>query len=194
MVRAGRELWGMSMIEFPEFVLRTLFAGACGLVIGLDREVKNKPLGVRAYILVALASAALMAVTLNFSLSSMADDTDMTIDPTRLIQGIVGGIGFLGAGAIMTTHDGSRLRGVASGAAIWGAGAIGVACGLGYLREAAFVAAVIFLILNLPDWVRRIFGVSDDPPRTSRDDSTNPERKPNARDAETEKETAVDQG
>lgn len=177
----------MLMIEFLEFILRTLFAGACGLVIGFDREVKNKPLGVRAYILVALASAALMAVTLNFSLSSMADDNDMTIDPTRLIQGIVGGIGFLGAGAIMTTHDGSRLRGVASGAAIWGAGAIGVACGLGYLREAAFVAAVIFVILNLPDWFRRIFGGSDDRAETSRDDGTKLERTPCAGGAETEK-------
>ncbi len=166
------------MVEFPEFILRTIFAGTCGLVIGLDREIKNKPLGARAYILVALGSAALMTVTLNFSLSSMADDSNMSIDPTRLIQGIVGGIGFLGAGAIMTNDDSGRLRGVASGAAIWGAGAIGVACGLGYLAEAAFIAVVIFAILSLPDWVRRAAGTDSDnqSAEASRDKDTPPDR------------------
>ena len=141
------------MVEFSEFMLRTLFAGGCGLLVGLDREIKNKPLGAHAYILVALGSAALMVVTLNFSLSTMANDQDMTVDPSRLIQGIVGGIGFLGAGAIMSSNDSKRLRGVGSGAAIWGAGAIGIACGLGYLAEAAFLAAVTFAILNLHDWL-----------------------------------------
>ena len=149
------------MVEFSEFILRTMFAGVCGLVIGLDREIKNKPLGARAYILVALASAALMVVTLNFSLSSVANDSNLSVDPTRMIQGIVGGIGFLGAGAIMTSDGSGRLRGVGSGAAIWGAGAIGVACGLGYFKEAAFLAAVIFAVLNLHDWFQRLADASD---------------------------------
>lgn len=140
------------MVEFSEFMLRTLFAGACGLLVGLDREAKNKPLGAHAYILVALGSAALMSVTLNFSLSAVANEQDMIVDPSRLMQGIVGGIGFLGAGAIMNSNDSKRLRGVGSGAAIWAAGTIGIACGLGYLAEAAFLAAVIFAILNLHDW------------------------------------------
>lgn len=139
------------MIEFTDFVYRTCFAGLCGLAVGLDREIKNKPLGARAYILVAMGSAALMTVTLNFSMSSMANDGDLTIDPTRLIQGIVGGIGFLGAGAIMSGDDSGRLRGVGSGAAIWCAGAIGVASGLAYFAEAAFVAGLVFAVLNLHD-------------------------------------------
>lgn len=143
------------MVEFSEFVLRTLFAGACGLLVGLDREAKNKPLGAHAYILVALGSAALMSVAISFSVSAVANDDDMTVDPSRLMQGIVGGIGFLGAGAIMSSNDSKRLRGVGSGAAIWGAGAIGIACGLGYLAEAAFLAAIIFAILNLHDWFER---------------------------------------
>ena len=145
------------MVEFPEFILRTIFAGGCGLLVGLDREIKNKPLGAQAYLLVSLSSAALMIITLNFSLGKPANDEDVMMDPTRLIQGIVGGIGFLGAGAIMTTDDSGRLRGVASGAAIWGAGAIGVACGLGYLKEAAFVSVLIFVILNIHGCVRGLF-------------------------------------
>ena len=140
---------------FGEFIIRVLFAGMCGLLVGLDREIRDKPMGAQAYILVAMSSAALMTLTLTFSLSPLADDKDITLDPTRLIQGIVGGIGFLGAGAIMTGENGSRLRGVGSGAAVWGSGAIGVASGLGYLKEAAFLSVMIFVVLNLYGIVRR---------------------------------------
>lgn len=140
---------------FWEFASRVVFAGLCGLLIGIDREIRHKPMGAQAYILVAMSAAALMTLTLTFALSSLADDKDISLDPTRLIQGIVGGIGFLGAGAIMTKDDGSRLRGVGSGAAIWGAGAIGVACGLGYLKEAAFLSIMIFLVLNVYGVLRR---------------------------------------
>jgi len=63
------------------------------------------------------------------------------------------GIGFLRAGAIMSPQRDGRLRGVGSGAAIWAVGSIGVACGLGYLKEAAFTAALIFVVLNVFDWL-----------------------------------------
>ena len=137
------------MIGFWEFVGRVLFAAACGLVIGIDREFRDKPLGGQAYVLVALGSAALMSLTLNFSVSEVASDKTVSVDPTRLIQGIVGGIGFRGAGANMTRDERSRLRGVGSGAAIWGSGAVGIACGLGYLKEAAFISILVFVILNI---------------------------------------------
>lgn len=77
----------------------------------------------------------------------------MTVDPTRLIQGIVGGIGFLDAGAIMSPGDNGRLKGIRSVAAIWAVGSIGIACGLGYLKEAAFISALIFVVLNIFDWL-----------------------------------------
>lgn len=141
------------MIDFSEFILRVLFAGGCGLVVGLDREIKGKPLGAGTYVLVAIGSAALMVVTLNFALSGVAEDEAMTVDPTRLIQGIVGGIGFLGAGAIMSPGDNGRIKGIRSGAAIWAVGSIGIACGLGYLKEAAFISVLIFVVLNIFDWL-----------------------------------------
>lgn len=141
------------MVDFSEFVLRVLFSGGCGLVVGLDREIKGKPLGAGAYVLVAIGSAALMTVTLNFALSGTVEDDAIMIDPTRLIQGIVGGIGFLGAGAIMSPRDDGRLKGIRSGAAIWAVGAIGIACGLGFLKEAAFISVLIFVVLNIFDWL-----------------------------------------
>jgi putative Mg2+ transporter-C (MgtC) family protein len=149
------------MVEFSDFVIRVLFAGACGLVVGLDREIKGKPLGAGTYVLVAIGSAALMAITLSFALSSMAEDDALSIDPTRLIQGIVGGIGFLGAGAIMSPSKDGRLKGVRSGAAIWAVGSIGIACGLGFLKEAAFIAALIFIVLNVFDWLQIRGGTKD---------------------------------
>ena len=78
------------MVEFSEFILRVLFAGGCGLLVGIDREVKGKPLGAGTYVLVAIGSAALMSVTLSFALSGTVEDDAISIDPTRLIQGIVG--------------------------------------------------------------------------------------------------------
>ena len=130
-----------------------LLAGLCGLIVGIDSEIKGRPLGTGAYILVAIGSTAVMANTRNFALGSMANDLSIRIDPTRLIQGVLSGIGFLRAGAIMSPQRDGRLRGVGSGAAIWAVGSIGVACGLGYLKEAAFTAALIFVVLNVFDWL-----------------------------------------
>ncbi|WP_224825087.1 MgtC/SapB family protein [Cognatishimia sp. MH4019] len=135
------------MIEFADFALRATVALGLGFLIGVEREMKAKPLGIRAYMLVSLGSAGLMMVTLNFSLSSVASDPALSVDPTRLIQGLVGGIGFLGAGAIISNSGDGRLRGVGSGAAIWGVGGIGIACGLGFLMEATFLAVLSFIIL-----------------------------------------------
>ena len=143
------------MTDFWVFAGRVLFAAACGLLVGIDREIREKPLGAQAYVLVALGSAALMVVTLNYAVSPSAGDNDVRIDPTRLIQGIVGGIGFLGAGAIMSNDKGAHLRGTGSGAAIWGAGAIGIASGLGYLLEAGFLAVTMFAVLNLYGALRK---------------------------------------
>jgi putative Mg2+ transporter-C (MgtC) family protein len=141
------------MIGLPEFLLRAAVAVALGLVVGLDREIKHKPLGARAYMLVALGASGMMMVTLNFSLSAVAQDPALSIDPTRLIQGIVGGIGFLGAGAILSRRDSGRVRGVGSGAAIRAVGGIGIGCGLGYLAEAAILALLALAILAGADWL-----------------------------------------
>ncbi|WP_297341914.1 MgtC/SapB family protein [Pseudophaeobacter sp.] len=107
------------MIEITDFMLRAGVATALGFLIGFEREKKAKPLGIRTYMLIALGSAGLMMVTLNFSLSTIAGDPDMSVDPTRVIQGMLGGLGFLGGGAIISNTSDGRLRGVGSGAAIW---------------------------------------------------------------------------
>ncbi len=143
------------MIEYPEFLLRVGVAALCGLIVGIDREIKHKPLGARAYILTASASATWIIITLNFSLEALTMDEDLSVDPTRLIQGLVGAIGFLGAGAIISTTEEGRLRGVASGAAIWGVGAVGVACGMGYLAEALSLSLLFLVVLLCYGWISK---------------------------------------
>ena len=135
--------------DHTEFVLRIAAAGLCGLIVGIDREVKNKPLGARSFMLVCIGCCAWTIITMNFSIAVSEEHTDLKADPTRVVQALVGAIGFLGAGAIMTSQSDGRLRGVASGAAIWGVGAIGVAIGLGFLFEGFALAAVFFLVLNV---------------------------------------------
>ncbi len=138
-------------VENLEFVVRLLVAASCGLIVGIDREIKNKPLGARSYVLVSAGCAAWTMLTVSFSIETVEAFPDLNADPTRLIQGLVGAIGFLGAGAIISTSEQGRLRGVASGAAIWGVGAIGVACGLGMFTEALMLATLFFIVLNTYD-------------------------------------------
>ncbi|UWR58935.1 MgtC/SapB family protein (plasmid) [Phaeobacter inhibens] len=142
-----------AMIAYDSFLLRCCLAVALGLLIGLDREIKKKPLGARAYMLICLGCCALTMLTLN--LAATAQEGTAAVDPSRTIQGIVGGIGFLGAGAIMSTTETGKLRGVGSGAAIWVVGVVGIAVGFGFIAEAASVALLAFLILTIVDWAQQ---------------------------------------
>jgi putative Mg2+ transporter-C (MgtC) family protein len=152
----------MFEVTASEFFLRLLASAVCGFIVGIDREIKHKPLGARTYVLVTAASAAWVMVTINFSIEAAEAFPDLNSDPTRVIQGLIGAIGFLGAGAIITQRENGRLRGVASGAAIWGSGVIGIACGLGYFVEAFATAALFFAILNAYDLLHNPSKKSDD--------------------------------
>jgi len=88
-------------IETSDFFLRVILATLFGLIVGLDRQVKKKPLGAQAYMLISAGSAALMIVAINYGASAAAQDSSISVDPTRVVQGVLGGIGFLGAGAII---------------------------------------------------------------------------------------------
>ncbi|MXU65961.1 MgtC/SapB family protein [Oceanomicrobium pacificus] len=148
------------MVDYWDFLLRLGLALACGLIVGLDREFKHKPLGARTYMLTAMGCCAWMMLTQNYALG-IAAGTELALDPTRLIQGLVGAIGFLGAGAIISSNSEGRLRGVASGTAIWGVGAMGVACGMGYWREALTLAVAFGVVLNVYDLVTEGDGVDE---------------------------------
>jgi len=126
-----------------EMVLRLLLAALCGTLVGLDREANDKPAGVRTFALVSLGSAAFACLTLMLYQS----DADRSSDPIRLINGLIGGIGFLGAGAIIQGQN--NVRGLTTASGIWIVGAIGAACGLGHYWLALLTTALTLIILCL---------------------------------------------
>lgn len=160
-------------LTFASFTLRLFAALFCGLIIGLERELKHKPAGVNSFMIVSMASAAYTMATMEFAAAYA--DSDVSADPTRLVQGLVGGMGFLGAGAIIGSRTGDYLQGIATGALIWLAGSIGIACGLGLYVYALIVSVMAALTLAASEFLQMKFGrrkqlVEPDPEREDDDD------------------------
>ncbi|MFC0241130.1 MgtC/SapB family protein [Rhodopseudomonas telluris] len=131
------------MLPLWDILLRLGVATLAGGLIGLNRDLKGKPIGMRTLSLVGLASALLVAV----SDQSAAHD-QITDASARVIQGILTGIGFLGAGVIVHTGSRYEVHGLTTAACVWLAACIGVACGAGHwlIVGVAFVIAFVVLI------------------------------------------------
>jgi putative Mg2+ transporter-C (MgtC) family protein len=148
-----------------EIVLRLGAATFIGTAIGLNRDLRGKPTGVRTLGLVGLGSALVVLASLDFG-------TGVTVDmnpASRVIQGILTGIGFLGAGVIVRDSSGRTVEGLTTAALIWLTACLGVVCGLG-LWPVALVSVVLLLAVvagggPLERWVHRRWGrdrASDD--------------------------------
>ncbi len=135
----------LEYVSFEELGLRLLCALLAGLVLGLDREWRNRRIGIRTYMLVSLGSAAFTIITMELAIDTQA--MGMGADPTRITQGLIGAIGFLGAGAIIQGQE--RVGGIATAASLWVAGAVGMASGLGYYAHALLVAVLAAVVLWL---------------------------------------------
>src|SRR3989440_12273114 len=131
--------------ELLVMAVRIVGALLIGALIGLERSFHGRPAGFRTHSLVCVASSLLMLVTVyqNEWMTQVAMDAIRT-DPTRMAQGIMTGIGFLGAGVIF--KEGLTVRGLTTAASIWVTAAIGVLVGIGFWF-AAIVAAVATLIV-----------------------------------------------
>lgn len=136
-------LMGISEIEVAA---RLAAAMGAGMIMGLNRDLRGKPAGVRTMGLVGLGSAlATMAA------SGFVTATNLNVDAvSRAIQGIITGIGFLGAGVIFRDENEHRVRGLTTAASIWLTGCFGMVCGIG-----AWMVGIIALALAL---VLLIFG------------------------------------
>ncbi|MHA7833648.1 MAG: MgtC/SapB family protein [Algiphilus sp.] len=132
-------------LALTDMVIRLLAAVALAAVIGLERQLKNRPAGLRTHMLVALGSAAFLLVGLEILFATAEGDPSARIDPTRIVEGVIGGIGFLGAGSIIQSRG--SVHGITTGAAIWIAGAIGVACATGNLILAGLVTLIALIIV-----------------------------------------------
>lgn len=138
----------MTPTSFVDVFLRLALAAGLGGAIGLEREYRSKPAGLRTNMLIGLGSA-LFAI-LSIELGTVAGS------PDRIAAGVVTGIGFLGAGAIL--RSGQSVRGLTTAATIWVNSAIGMATGLGLYNVAAGGATLTLVVLAILPLMERVFG------------------------------------
>lgn len=119
--------------------LRLLVALIVGMAIGLQRELTHKPAGLRTHLLVALGTALLVVAAVNAGMASA--------DISRVIQGLVTGIGFLGGGTILKLTHEHEIRGLTTAAGIWLTAAASIAAGLGQFADA--IIGVVFALIVL---------------------------------------------
>jgi len=132
--------------SWGEIILRLAFALLIGGAVGLEREVRNKPAGLRTHMLVSFGSALFVLVPIQLGI--VQTDPDPL---SRVIQGITAGVGFIGAGVIL--HDSQqeklKVRGLTSAAAIWVSSALGIVAGTGLWALGAIGAVMALLTLQL---------------------------------------------
>ena len=139
--------------DLLDICVHLLAAMAAGGVIGLERSFHGRPAGFRTHALVCLASSLLMLVTLygaRWIPGGLSAELYRT-DPTRMAQGIMTGIGFLGAGVIF--KEGLSVRGLTTAASIWITAAIGVLMGIGFYFPAVLATVLTLGILSLFRWI-----------------------------------------
>jgi putative Mg2+ transporter-C (MgtC) family protein len=156
----------MALLDWQEIVLRLGVATLAGGAIGLNRDLHGKPIGLRTLGLVGLAAAMVVELT------ESSGNPD-----ARIIQGILTGIGFLGAGVIIHADQNSRIRGLTSAACTWLTACIGIMCGAGQWKIVTVGLAITFIVLivggMIEAWLHRALGgnpaedsAKSDPPTT----------------------------
>ena len=134
--------------ETPVFELmaRLGLAVLCGGLIGIERELKNRPAGLRTNMLVALAAATFTVLAAELISESREATEVVSVDTLRIISAVINGVAFLGAGAIIRGGNGG-VEGLTTGASLWMSGAIGVACGGGYYSVAGLALCLSLVVL-----------------------------------------------
>ena len=132
----------MTMPVATEVATRLVVATLIGSGIGLDREIRHKPAGLKTHALVALGSALITVI--GASMTGLENPDMATI--SRIIQGIIAGVGFLGGGAILKS-DHEMVQGLTTAASIWLCASLGIACGAGQFGAALIALAIALIIL-----------------------------------------------
>jgi len=135
-------------------LLRLAAALLLGGVVGFEREWRKKPAGLRTHMLVALGAATLVLTTLPVYTAALAEGARNT-DPVHIIEAVVGGLGFLGAGSIL--RSGGNVEGLTTAGTLWLVGAVGLAAGFGEIRIAVLTVALgVAVLLGMQEVTRRI--------------------------------------
>ena len=135
------ELDALRSLTLSSILCRTLLSVFWGGLVGTERGMKNRPAGMRTYMLVALGACMVMMT------NQYVAQAYHTGDPVRLGAQVVSGIGFLGAGTIVVTKH-NQIKGLTTAAGLWAAAGVGLAVGIGLYEVAVSGAVLIFLILT----------------------------------------------
>ncbi len=138
-----------------ESIVRLLVAAVLGGLVGLERKQHGRAAGLRTHLLVALGAAMAMVVSLHFEhvFGKTGAEMSIRIDPARVAYGVMAGIGFLGAGAII--QYGVGIRGLTTAASMWCTAAIGLGAGFGMFAVSFVAVAIVLFALIVLDVVDR---------------------------------------
>lgn len=146
----AREFSDLSLVHAVQLSVRFVIAAILGGLLGWEREKAGKPAGMRTHILVAVGAAAFVAIPQQSGFDTAAQ--------SRILQGLVTGIGFLGAGCIMKDDPHGHIKGLTTAAGIWLTAGVGVAAGMGRDASAVLLGAFGYFTLSaLGSLERRLF-------------------------------------
>lgn len=151
------ESWSDFVLYLPEFGLKLLVAFVCGLLLGFERERRDKPAGLRTIVLITVGSTLYMIVSELIPLITEGPESITRADPGRIASQVVSGIGFLGAGTIIQSRG--TVHGLTTAAVIWVAAGIGLCVGVGFpllgLGITLFVVLMLWSMTPVRRWLSR---------------------------------------
>lgn len=142
-------------MEFQETVLRILVAVLIGTIIGVEREHKSRPAGMRTHVLVCLGACMIALLECSLRQDLLMDPAEgVSMSIGRISAQVVSGIGFLGAGTIFTAQR--KIAGLTTAASLWNAGCLGLMAGFGYYLEALTGCLCVIIVLLLLQKIVRV--------------------------------------
>ena len=148
-------------LELTEEVLRLAGAALAGGIIGINRDIAKKPIGLRTLALVSLGAA--IATVAAIQVPGMAEHPDALSRVVQgVIQGIMTGISFIGAGVVLRDPRARTVEGLTTAATVWIAAALGIACGLGDWTTAVTGTALAMALLVMFEWFETRYGPKRD--------------------------------
>jgi len=142
-------------LDLGDIFLRLLAATGAGGVVGLNRDLADKPIGVRTLALVSLGAATVSAA--GIQVQGLAENPDALSRVVQgIIQGVMAGISFIGAGVILRNVATRNVEGLTTAATVWVSAALGIACGLGAWRTIAIAIPLTLVMLFATGWIDRV--------------------------------------
>ncbi len=150
--------WATGLGTPVEHFVRLSLAVICGGLVGLEREIRGRQAGFRTNILVCVGSAMVMIVSISLATAHWPGQgtygVQISTDPGRIAYGVMGGIGFLGAGTII--HNKGSIRGLTTAAAMWCVAAIGLGAGLGLYVTTITATLIVVCILWVLNYIQAV--------------------------------------